>query len=74
MAKRQPYPFKIMKVRVTVRDAITEETIADYSTNLADEKQRRTFAEQMTEAYAAGQYSIVEPIHSERLNQENSGG
>ena len=60
------YPFIYMHVRVGVYDMKTDELIHEYETDLGDSVKRRTFAEQMSEAYAAGQYSVVEPIRVQR--------
>lgn len=60
------YPFIYMIVHVSVYDMDTDELIAEYETDLADSTKRRTFAEQMSEAYAANQYNIVEPIRVQR--------
>lgn len=60
------YPFIYMVVWVEIRDNKTDELIAEYETDLADSSKRRTFAEQMSEAYAADQYSIVSPIRVQR--------
>lgn len=56
------FNYDVMQVRVEVTD-VNDNLIAEYTTNLADEGQRRVFAEQMTEAYAAGQASFVYPLH-----------
>ena len=60
------YPFIYMIVRVSIFDMATDNLIAEYETDLGDSIKRRTFAEQMSEAYAAGQYSVVEPIRVQR--------
>lgn len=60
------YPFIYMVVWVEIRDNKTDELIAEYETDLADSSKRRTFAEQMSEAYAANQYSIVSPTRVQR--------
>ena len=60
------YPFIYMIVLVEIRDAKTDQIIHRYETDLADSMKRRVFAEQMSEAYAAGQMSIVEPIRVQR--------
>lgn len=60
------YPFIYMVLRVEIRDAVTDQVIHVYETDLADSAKRRVFAEQMSEAYAAGQCSIVEPIRVQR--------
>ena len=60
------YPFIYMVISVEIRDAKTDQTIHRYETDLADSAKRRTFAEQMSEAYAAGQISIIEPIRVQR--------
>lgn len=63
------YPFIYMIIRVEIRDAATDRTVHIYETDLADSTKRRVFAEQMSEAYAAGQVSIVEPIRVQRRMQ-----
>lgn len=60
------YPFIYMIVLVEIRDNKTDKLIAEYETDLADSSKRRVFAEQMSEAYAADQYSIVSPIRVQR--------
>lgn len=55
------FAYDLMQVRVEVCD-IHDNLIAEYTTNLADDAQRRVFAEQMTAAYAAGQSSFVYPL------------
>lgn len=60
------YPFIYMIVSVQIRDNKSDSLIAEYETDLADSSKRRTFAEQMSEAYAADQYSIVVPIRVQR--------
>lgn len=58
----RPYPYTAMRVMVEIRNCNNDTLIKGYETDLADDNQRRVFAEQMTAAYAAKQYSIVEPI------------
>lgn len=60
------YPFIYMVVQVEIRDVVTDETIHIYETDLADSMKRRVFAEQMSEAYAANQYSLVVPVRVQR--------
>lgn len=60
------YPYIYMIVMVEIRDQKTDQLIKQYETDLADSSKRRTFAEQMSEAYAAGQVSIVKPIRVQR--------
>ena len=60
------YPFIYMIVEVEIRCNETDKLIHVYETDLADSVKRRTFAEQMSEAYAANQYSIVSPIRVQR--------
>lgn len=60
------YPFVYMVIRVQVRKCDTDELVKEYETDLADSRKRRVFAEQMSESYAANQYSIVEPIRVQR--------
>lgn len=60
------YPFIYMIVEVEIRCNKTDKQIHVYETDLADSQKRRTFAEQMSEAYAADQYSIVSPIRVQR--------
>ena len=60
------YHFIYMVVWVEIRDNKTDKLIAEYETDLADSQKRRTFAEQMSEAYAANQYSIVSPTCVQR--------
>lgn len=61
---RCPYIYII--IRVEIRDDKTDEVIHVYETDLADSMKRRVFAEQMSEAYAAGQISIVSPIRVQK--------
>lgn len=61
-----PDPYIYMVIRVEIRDDKTDEVIHVYETDLADSMKRRVFAEQMSEAYAAGQISIVSPIRVQR--------
>ena len=69
------YPFVYMIVRVEIYDN-DGELVATYETDLADSMKRRTFAEQMSEAYAAGQSSVVTPVRVQRRfanhQQENT--
>ena len=60
------YPFIYIAVLVQIYDMDTDNLVHEHETDLADSIIRRTFAEQMSEAYAAGQYSIVEPIRVQR--------
>lgn len=60
------YPFIYMIVLVEIFCNKTDERLHAYETDLADSSKRRTFAEQMSEAYAADQYSIVSPIRVQR--------
>ena len=60
------YPFIYMIVLVEIRCNETDKQIHVYETDLADSSKRRTFAEQMSEAYAANQYSTVTPIRVQR--------
>ena len=60
------YPFVYMVLNVQVRDMDTDALIAEYETDLGDSSKRRVFAEQMNEAYANNQYSIVEPVRVQR--------
>lgn len=66
------YPFVYMVVQVEVRRCDNDELVHAYETDLADSMKRRVFAEQMSEAYAAQQYSIVEPLRVQRrfINQQ----
>ncbi|MBP7610182.1 MAG: hypothetical protein KA760_11845 [Steroidobacteraceae bacterium] len=63
------YPFIYLIVLVQIRRCSDDALIIEYETDLADSSKRRVFAEQMSEAYAAGQYSIVEPIRVQRRVQ-----
>lgn len=60
------FPFIYMIVDVEIHDNKTDQLVAQYQTDLADSMKRRTFAEQMSEAYAADQYSIVVPVRVQR--------
>lgn len=60
------YPFIYMIITVQIRRCADDALIKEYETDLADASKRRVFAEQMSEAYAAEQYSIVEPIRVQR--------
>lgn len=60
------YPFVYMIVYVEVRRCEDDALVHAYETDLADSMKRRVFAEQMSEAYAAYQYSIVEPVRVQR--------
>ena len=53
--------YKTMIVEVDVRDVDTDQTLVAYSTDLANDQMRRVFAEQMSNAYAGGQDSVVVP-------------
>lgn len=57
-----PRDFKRLDVHVEVRDDRTDALVAEFRCNLANDGERRYFAEQMTNAYSGGQYSIVVPI------------
>lgn len=59
------YPFIYMVVWVEIYDA-DDNLVHEYETDLADSMKRRVFAEQMSEAYAAGQQSYVHPIRVQR--------
>lgn len=54
--------FKRLDVHVEVRDDMTDYLVTEYDTNLANDGERRVFAEQMLNAYSGGQYSIVSPL------------
>ena len=60
------YPFIYMIVWVQVFRMGDGSLIHEYETDLADSSKRRVFAEQMSECYAANQYSIVQPIRVQR--------
>ena len=60
------YPFIYMILLVEIRDAQTGQLIHAYETDLADSTKRRVFAEQMSEAYAAGQMNIAKPLRVQR--------
>ena len=53
--------YKVMIVEVDIYDVESERLVISYSTDLANDQMRRVFAEQMTNVYAGGQYSIVVP-------------
>ena len=59
------YPFIYMIIWVKIFDA-DGTLIHEYETDLADSMKRRIFAEQMSEAYAAGQSSAVSPKRVQR--------
>lgn len=59
------YPFIYMVIWVEVYDA-DDNLIKAYETDLADSQKRRTFAEQASEAYAAGQQLYTRPIRVQR--------
>lgn len=54
--------YCFMNVEVTICDEKTDDEILNYTTDLANSQLRRVFAEQMINAYAGGQYSIVVPL------------
>ena len=60
------YPFIYMVIWVEVRRVEDDKLIHAYETDLADSTKRRVFAEQMSEAYAANQYNVVNPIRVQR--------
>ncbi len=60
------YPFIYMIVSVQIRCCEDNSLVKEYETDLADSVKRRVFAEQMSESYAANQYSVVEPIRVQR--------
>jgi hypothetical protein len=57
----RPNMFKHMLVNVKIVSP-KGETVCSYNTDLADDRQRRVFAEQMTSTYAANQASVVRPV------------
>lgn len=60
------YPFIYMIVDVETRRTNDDSLVHFYETDLADSSKRRVFAEQMSECYAANQYSIVVPKRVQR--------
>lgn len=58
-----PYIYMVIEVRIFDADGTL---IHEYETDLADSMKRRVFAEQMSEAYAAGQSSTVFPKRVQR--------
>lgn len=58
--------YAYMIVDVEVLDVETDQTIAQYETDLADSSKRRVFTEQSAFAYAANQYLIVVPKRVQR--------
>lgn len=67
----RPSDFRLMRVNVKIHDQFGN-FLREYTTNLADDAQRRVFAEQMTAAYAALQITTVIPEII--LKKENSNG
>lgn len=53
-------------VDVEIYDDATEAHVASARYDLAKPNERKNFAEQMLNAYSAGQYSIVSPLYVKR--------
>lgn len=51
-----------MTVNVEIYNMSDDSFVMEYETNLANDKQRRVFAEQMTNTYVGGQYSVISPV------------